>query len=355
MRPNDYASEYRASKALCVSVHDVAPATWNDCLRLLAAVRAVADIPLTWLVVPRYHGNSATSHGMQTRLSALLEQGHELALHGYTHFDSAPRARSWCGRFLREIYTAREGEFAALDQTEAQRRLELGLAWFGERKWPVSGFIPPAWLLSEAAWKALRAMPFTYTTTFTRFHCLPASGLQTRGLQMDGLQMDGLQMGGLQMDVPQMDGLQMEGPQMNGPQMGALQVDGPQMGALQMDDLPTGRLPAGRSVFSPSLVYMARNSAGRLLSPLLANAMAGLLARAPLLRLSLHPRDARSPRLLRHAQRLLEEQLLLREPMTKAAFAARLTSMGPTCHHPSTGGHSPHNNGANNRSGSYRP
>ena len=309
MRPNDYAGEYRAPKALCVSVHDVAPATWNDCLRLLGAVRAVADIPLTWLVVPRYHGDSAASHGMQTRLSALLEQGHELALHGYTQFDSAPRARTWRDRFLREIYTAREGEFAALDQTEAQRRLELGLAWFGERKWPVSGFIPPAWLLSEAAWKALRAMPFTYTTTFTHFHCLPARNARTGGLSAE----------------------------------------------LPMTDLATGRLTMGRSVFSPSLVYMARNGSGRLLSPLLANTMVGLLARVPLLRLSLHPRDARSPRLLRHAQRLLEEQLLLREPMTKAAFAARLTSMDPTCRHPSTGGRSPHNNGANNRSGSYRP
>lgn len=282
MRP----SEPKPLRALCVSVHDVAPATWNDSLRLLAAVRAVADIPLTWLLVPRYHGNSATSHGMQTRLSALLEQGHELALHGYCHFDSAPRARSWRGRFLREVFTEREGEFAALDQTEARRRLELGLACFGERKWPVCGFVPPAWLLSAASWQALRALPFTYTTTFTRFHCLPE----------------------------------------------------------------------GRSVFSPSLVYMARNGTGRLISPLFADATAGLLVRAPLLRLSLHPRDARSPRLLRHAQRLLESQLLRREPMTKAAFAARLTSTGPTRRlHPSTDGHSPHTSGVSNRNALHRP
>ena len=40
-------------QVLCVSIHDVAPATWTDCLRLVQAVRAVADIPLTWLVVPQ--------------------------------------------------------------------------------------------------------------------------------------------------------------------------------------------------------------------------------------------------------------------------------------------------------------
>ena len=42
-------------RALCVSIHDVAPATWTDCRRVIAAVHAVAPIPLTLLVVPTFY------------------------------------------------------------------------------------------------------------------------------------------------------------------------------------------------------------------------------------------------------------------------------------------------------------
>lgn len=46
-----------------------------------------------------------------------------------------------------------------------------------------------------------------------------------------------------------------------------------------------------------------------------------LLAARPLVRLGLHPRDARHPELLRHLQRLLGALLAGRQPRTKAAYA----------------------------------
>jgi predicted deacetylase len=264
-------------KALCVSIHDVAPDTWPDCLHLLAALRAVADIPLTWLVVPRFHGSDARSPGMEQTLDTMLSQGHELALHGYTHHDRGPQRSGLRSRFLRTVYTQSEGEFAAIDCAEARRRIELGLAWFKARGWPVSGFVAPAWLLGEGAWRALREFPFDYTTTMARFHTL--------------------------------------------------------------------RPP--HALFSPSLVYTARNRTGRLLSPPAAGMLAALLAAAPLVRLSLHPRDARHPVLLRHAQHLLESLLASRTALTKAAFAQRLTSTDPTSRpRPSTdAGQSRHKSG----------
>lgn len=240
--------------ALCVSIHDVAPATWDDCLRLLHALRAVADIPLTWLVVPRYHGSAAASARCEAMLGVLLARGHELALHGYTHLDTAPAGGGLRLRLLRRVYTQGEGEFAALAADEARRRLELGLAWFGQRGWPVSGFVAPAWLMGEQAWRVLPEFPFEYTTTLSHFHLLQAR----------------------------------------------------------------------RALFSPSLVYAARNAAGRRLSPPVAGALAGLLRAAPLVRLSLHPRDARYPELVRHAQQLVERLLASRQALTKAAFARSL-------------------------------
>ncbi len=157
---------------LCVSIHDVAPATWPDCLRLVQAIRAVADIPLTWLVVPHYHFRPERSAAMEAGLDAALGRGDELALHGYSHLDTEANGGGLRARFLRNVYTRREGEFAALGLIEARRRLELGMEWFGARGWTPTGFIPPAWLLGEGAWQALRESSFAYTTTFSHFHCL---------------------------------------------------------------------------------------------------------------------------------------------------------------------------------------
>lgn len=236
---------------LCVSIHDVAPDTWTECESLLHAIHAVADIPLTWLVIPRYHGNDARSGRLEDTLGRMLGLGHELCLHGYTHMDEAPGRAGLVGSLVRHVYTEREGEFSALDEHEAYRRIAMGLDWFRARGWPVSGFVAPAWLLCPAAWKALRSFPFLYTTTYTRFHL------------------------------------------------------------LEQD----------RAVFSPSLVYAARNKGGRALSPAAASTIAYMLRDKPLVRLALHPRDAHYPALVRHAQHLIAQLLEARMPLTKSAFA----------------------------------
>jgi predicted deacetylase len=170
------AEPLAAARMLCVSIHDVAPATWSDCLRLVHAIRAVADIPLTWLVVPHYHFRPERSASMEAGLDAALARGDELALHGYSHLDTEADGGGLRARFLRNVYTRREGEFAALSHDEARRRLDLGLAWFAARGWTPSGFVPPAWLLGAGAWQALRESPFAYTTTFSHFHCLGGQG-----------------------------------------------------------------------------------------------------------------------------------------------------------------------------------
>ncbi len=238
-------------KYLCVSIHDVAPQTWPDCQRLLQAVQAVAEIPVTLLVVPHYHGSHVSPASYEKMLGNLIEQGHELALHGYTHRDiGAPKAAMHT-RFVRNIYTQREGEFAAIDATTARHLLDLGLSWFRQRNWPVKGFVAPAWLLSEDAWRTLREFPFEYTTTWRHFYLLP------------------------------------QGPRL----------------------------------LAPSMVYTARNTVGRSVSPRWASLLNLCLKTAPLVRLSLHPRDASYPHLVRHAQQLLSDLLVLRQATTKVFFA----------------------------------
>ncbi len=266
--PNPVSAAAEPAPMLCVSIHDVAPATWPDCLRLVQAIRAVADIPLTWLVVPHYHFRPEQSPAMEACLDASVARGDELALHGYSHLDTeAAGGGGLRQRFLRNVYTRREGEFSALAEDEARRRIELGLGWFAARGWTPTGFVPPAWLLGEGAWRALRAGPFAYTTTFSHFHCLRDE-------------------------------------------------EGNKVG---IDPL-----------LSPSMVYAARNRSGRFLSPRVADATAAMFAKSPLVRFSLHPPDARYPELVRHIQGVLERLLARREAVTKAECARRLTSSAVT-------------------------
>ncbi len=150
---------------LSVSLHDVAPATWCACERVLAAVAAVAPIPVALLVVPRYRGvDSAHDRRFLRAIDARLGNGDEAVLHGWTHVDDAPVRRPF-ELLSRRVYTAGEGEFAALDRLDALRRLHAGVGWFAARGWPLRGFVAPAWLMSRAARAALADTPLQYAAT----------------------------------------------------------------------------------------------------------------------------------------------------------------------------------------------
>jgi hypothetical protein len=148
-------------------VHDVAPATWERCAALLGEARALAPLPATLLVVPRWHGQPSTL-AFEGAMDAALARGHELALHGWSHLDPLP-ADSVLQRLRRRFYTAGEGEFAALTCADAARRLALGRRWFERRGWPLQGFVPPAWLLGADSARALLDAGFEYSCTLDRF------------------------------------------------------------------------------------------------------------------------------------------------------------------------------------------
>lgn len=305
-----FAAAPAGKRALCVSIHDVAPATWSDCLRLLDAVRAVADIPLTWLVVPRFHDSAVQSGPCEAMLGSLLAQGHELALHGYTHLDPAPTGLSLRDYLLRHVYTQREGEFAAIGAAEARCRIQLGLDWFNERGWHPSGFVAPAWLLGREAWRALAGYPFAYTTTYRRFYLLSDDVVVSNRFQADPFRGD---------------------PFGGDPVGDDLVGDDPVGDDRGEGDRFKGYPVEGRVIHAPALVYAARNRAGRLLSPYAIALLARCMERAPLLRLALHPRDAQHPMLMRHMQTLLTELLHTHAPMTKDKFA---TSMAAALNRP---------------------
>lgn len=169
----DSTDAAQPEQSLCVSLHDVAPATWHHCQKVIDAVREVADIPITLLVVPAYHGQCSAQPQFEGAMSTQMAAGHELALHGYFHLD--PGVPSGVTDWMRRrIYTAGEGEFCALSEEEASERLTLGRRWFDANGWPVAGFVAPAWLLGSGAWRALRARnDLQYTSTLTQLIVLP--------------------------------------------------------------------------------------------------------------------------------------------------------------------------------------
>ncbi len=165
-------------RSLCVSLHDVAPATWPACERVLDAIaqRARTRVPVALLVVPRYRGvDSALDRGFLRAIEARVALGDELVLHGHTHVDDAALS-GWASPIevlRRRVYTASEGEFSALARGEALRRIEAGLAWFAARGWPVRGFVAPAWLMSDGTREALGETALAYASTRTELLLLP--------------------------------------------------------------------------------------------------------------------------------------------------------------------------------------
>jgi len=160
--------------AVSVTLHDVAPATLARCQQLIDRLQRIAPMAFTLLVVPYYHGQRSSA-GFDEWLDARRQAGDELALHGLTHHDDGTPA-DWLDHVRRRWYTDGEGEFAALDMADATRRFNAGRRWFARRRWPVRGFVAPAWLLGEGAWRALRRQPFDYTCTRTALLALPSNG-----------------------------------------------------------------------------------------------------------------------------------------------------------------------------------
>jgi uncharacterized protein len=160
---------------VCIALHDVAPATWPHCARLLAMLDELEAPPTTRLVVPYFHGNHRIDRDADfiRAIGQRLARGDEIALHGYDHRDRAAPLRSPGDRFRRRVLTAGEGEFAALGEADARQKIERGLELMQCLRWPVRGFVPPAWLAGTGARAALRASGLRWFSTHDSLVPLP--------------------------------------------------------------------------------------------------------------------------------------------------------------------------------------
>jgi predicted deacetylase len=161
-------------RMLCIAIHDVAPPTWPSCETLCGLLRTLGSPPATLLVVPDYHrrGSLERDSGFIRAIERRIAGGDELALHGWHHLDDGPAPRSPVEWLRRRVLTASEGEFAALSEHEADRRIAAGLDLFARLGWDAAGFVAPAWLLGAGARRALARTELRYASTHTHLESL---------------------------------------------------------------------------------------------------------------------------------------------------------------------------------------
>jgi predicted deacetylase len=158
----------QAKAALLVSVHDVSPLTLDPCRRAveLAVAAGVPTRALTLMVIPRHEDRISLHDDAPTCawLRSLVDQGAELVLHGYTHRMEG-RSYSLRGVFWAHAFARGQGEFWRCDAQETQRRLDAGRAILRRAGFESAtrAFVPPAWLLSPSARKAVGQAGFDYT------------------------------------------------------------------------------------------------------------------------------------------------------------------------------------------------
>lgn len=154
------------ARHLVVSIHDVSPFTQAETAAMLAELRGLGVSRTSLLVVPNHHrrGHFLDSPEFCSWLVAQAEAGHEVVMHGYYHQRVRRSGESARAKMITRVYTADEGEFFDIDESEARGLVEKAAAEFARLGLQPAGFIAPAWLLSDAGERALRSLGVEYTT-----------------------------------------------------------------------------------------------------------------------------------------------------------------------------------------------
>jgi predicted deacetylase len=159
-----------------VSLHDVSPLTLEACRDALDVLRDAGIPPsaLTVLVVPFHQARIALDEHPPTvdLLRELARRGATLVAHGYTH-RMVGRPGTPLAWLAAHGFARGEGELAACSAAEAERRLALATAIFERAGLAalLSGFVPPAWLLSPGAAAAVDARRFAFHERFWGIVC----------------------------------------------------------------------------------------------------------------------------------------------------------------------------------------
>jgi predicted deacetylase len=162
------------NKYFIVSFHDLAPHSQQNCQKSIQDMANIGIHKLSLLVVPKWYDGPYISENQPfiQWLKQVEDQGHEICLHGLTH-----QAKSISGGMLSQatarLYTSKEGEFYQVEYQQALDMLQSGIHCFEQANFTPSGFIAPAWLLSDEGRKAVINKGFQYTTYLQHLETFP--------------------------------------------------------------------------------------------------------------------------------------------------------------------------------------
>lgn len=157
---------FSPTRALVVSIHDVSPLTERAARSILDQLAGLGVGQCSLLVVPDHHhrGHILANSDFCEWLGNQAKSGHEVVIHGYYHIRERKAAENPWQKLMTRAYTADEGEFYDIGETDASHLVTTAQDEFATLGLRPDGFIAPAWLLSEAGERALRKAGIRYTT-----------------------------------------------------------------------------------------------------------------------------------------------------------------------------------------------
>ena len=133
---------------------------------MLADLRALGVTRCSLLLVPNHHhrGHFLEHPEFCAWLRQRVNFGDEVVIHGYFHQRERKPDDGARQKVITRFYTQDEGEFYDINEEQALDLVKNAQTEFHEAGLNPSGFIAPAWLLSEPAERALRRGGIEYTT-----------------------------------------------------------------------------------------------------------------------------------------------------------------------------------------------
>ncbi|MEM9445096.1 MAG: polysaccharide deacetylase family protein [Verrucomicrobiota bacterium] len=160
-----------SGKKFIVSLHDYHQGSHHAISEQIEVLNCLGVKNVSLLIIPNYHRQGLIFEDSNSLafLEQRLEAGDDLVLHGFYHLGKLGSQGNF---FIKNFYTANEGEFWDLTDQEFSERLEKGMFFWKERNWPLDGFIAPAWLLPKAYDLQLSKLGFHYTTRLNSIELL---------------------------------------------------------------------------------------------------------------------------------------------------------------------------------------
>ncbi len=160
--------------SLIVSLHDVSPLTQPRCAEILHGLAQIGVHRTSLLVIPNHHHRAPflADKAFCDWLKEARSKGHEIVTHGYFHQRIRTDKENPFDRMITRLYTADEGEFFDIHESDALKKMLLAQEEFAMLGIYPEGFIAPAWLLSREAESAARKAGFRYTTTLREIRVL---------------------------------------------------------------------------------------------------------------------------------------------------------------------------------------